>query len=338
MRKIALLPFTILYWLITHTRNVLFDVGILKSFKIPGKSISVGNLSVGGSGKTPMVQYLTRLLQEEYSIQLLSRGYGRSSKGFRQVTKLDNAQTVGDEPLTYFEKFSEKVSVFVCEKRLEGVLKMKAIHSDATIILDDAFQHRYVTPGLQLILTPFNDQFIHDWHLPSGNLREAKEGANRADAIIITKCPKLTEEEREHHRKNYEAYQKPLFFSSIEYGEFQSLGLPIQEMKNILLVSGISSSTSLKNHLMEKHHVEELKFGDHHSFTPTDIKEIHRKFDTFADKEMSIVTTEKDLVKINELLSEEDKKHYPWYVLPITVKMEDEQAFNSMIKDYVRSN
>jgi tetraacyldisaccharide 4'-kinase len=338
MRKIGLLPFTILYWLITFTRNVLFDVGILKSHKIPGKSISVGNLSVGGSGKTPMVIYLTKLLENEHSIQILSRGYGRKTKGFRQVISTDDARSVGDEPLTYFQKFAPKTTVFVCEKRNEGIIKMKEINPDSLIILDDAFQHRHVTPGFQLLLTPFHEQFLTDWHLPSGNLRESIAGANRADAIILTKCPNLTDNEMNTLRKRYEIFEKPVFFSNIEYAELQSVGKPIHQMNSILLVTGISSTTSLKNYLKETYRVEELKFGDHHSFTRGDIKEIHRKFDTFANKEMAIVTTEKDLVKIKELLSETDLRSYPWYVLPITVKMEDNEAFNSMIKDYVRSN
>jgi tetraacyldisaccharide 4'-kinase len=338
MRKIGLLPLTILYWLITYIRNVLFDVGILRSHIIPGKSISVGNLSVGGTGKTPMVIYLTNLLQNEHSIQILSRGYGRKTIGFRQVNSTDDARSVGDEPLTYFQKFAPKTTVFVCEKRQEAIVKMKEINPSSLIVLDDAFQHRYIKPGLQLLLTPFNEQFLTDWHLPSGNLRESIEGANRADVIIITKCPNLTENEMTTHRKRYEIYQKPVFFSKIEYADLQIIGKPIQQIKSILLVTGISSTTTLKNHLKESFRVEELKFGDHHSFTQGDIQEIHRKFDTFAIKEMAIVTTEKDLVKINALLSENDRENYPWNVLPITVKMEDNEAFNSMIKDYVRSN
>lgn len=338
MRKIGLLPFTILYWLITYTRNILFDVGLLKTYSIPGKSISVGNLSVGGSGKTPMVNYLTTLLQSEHSIQILSRGYGRKTKGFRQVNSTDLASTVGDEPLSYYQKFAPKTAVFVCEKRQEAIVNMKEINSSATIILDDAFQHRYVKPGLQLLLTPFHDQFLNDWHLPSGNLRESKHGAHRADAIILTKCPKLTEAEMITLRKRYESYELPLFFSHISYADFQIIGTAVKSLESVLLVTGISSTTSLKNHLMESYEVVELKFSDHHAFTHTDIQEIHRKFDTFANKEMAIITTEKDLVKIQGLLSEKDRQTYPWYVLPISVKMEDEEAFNSMIKNYVRSN
>jgi tetraacyldisaccharide 4'-kinase len=215
---------------------------------------------------------------------------------------------------------------------------MKQVNPSATIILDDAFQHRYVKPGFQLLLTPFQDQFLNDWHLPSGNLRESKKSANRADAILVTKCPNLTEDEMMTHRKHYEIYKKPVFFSRIDYAEFKPLGKSIKHTKSILLVTGIASSHTLKSHLMENFHVEELRFGDHHSFTLGDIQEIHRKFDTFASKEMAIVTTEKDLVKIKGLLTENDRQTYPWHVLPICVIMEDEEAFNSMIKDYVRSN
>lgn len=338
MRKIGLLPFTILYWLITYARNLLFDVGLIKAYSIPGKSISVGNLSVGGSGKTPMVNYLTMLLRNESSIQILSRGYGRKTKGFRQVNDMDTATTVGDEPLSYFQKFAPKTDVFVCEKRKDAIVKMKEIHPSAIIILDDAFQHRYVKPGLQLLLTPYYDPFLTDWHLPSGNLRESKQGAHRADAIVLTKCPKLSEKEMNSLRKRYETYEIPIFFSHIEYAAFQVIGKGLRQLKSVFLVTGISSTTSLKNHLMENYEVTELKFGDHHSFTSADIQEIHRKFDTFANMEMAIVTTEKDLVKIQGLLSEKDRQTYPWYVLPISVKMENEEAFNSMIKNYVRSN
>ena len=338
MRKIGLLPFTILYWLITYTRNLLFDVGLLKSAIIPGKSISVGNLSVGGSGKTPMVVYLTKLLHADISIQILSRGYGRKSKGFRQVHSQDNAQTVGDEPLRYFQIFAPKTEVFVCEKRQDAVANMKALNPSALIILDDAFQHRYVIPGLQLLLTPFNDQFLDDFHLPSGNLRETIAGAKRADAIILTKCPKLTESERIALRKRYDIFQKPVFFSRIVYADFKAIGKLRSSMNAIFLVTGISSTTHLKNHLKQSLEVEEMNFVDHHAFTRADIQEIHRKFDTFANKEMAIVTTEKDLVKIKELLSESDLRDYPWYVLPISVQFEEEEAFNSMIKNYVRSN
>ena len=338
MRKIGLLPFTILYWLITYTRNLLFDVGLLKSTIIPGKSISVGNLSAGGSGKTPMVVYLTSLLQSGNSIQILSRGYGRKSKGFRQVHASDNAQTVGDEPLFYSQKYAPKTEVFVGEKRKEAVVKMKALNPSALIILDDAFQHRYVIPGLQLLLTPYHDQFLDDFHLPSGNLRESISGAKRADAIVLTKCPNLTIEEMDAHRKRYEIFQKPVFFSRIVYDDFQAIGEQQSSMNAIFLVTGISSTTHLKNHLKQTHEVEEMKFADHHAFTRADIQEIHRKFDTFANKEMAIVTTEKDLVKIKELLSESDLRDYPWYVLPISVKFEEEETFNSMLKDYVRGN
>lgn len=338
MRKIALLPATILYWLITFIRNVLFDIGILKSYPIPGKSISVGNLSVGGTGKTPMVSYLTTLLQEECEIQLLSRGYGRNTRGYRQINATDRAETVGDEPLYYFQKFGPSVSVFVSESRKDAVIQMNKLNQHALIILDDAFQHRHVTPGFQLLLTPFSDPFIHDWHLPSGNLREARSGAHRADAIVVTKCPKLSDAERKNYLKSLGIYHKPIFFSSIAYGTFQSVGLTITQVKSILLVTGISSTASLKSYLSENHLLEEVKFGDHHAFTTEDIQEIQRKFDTFADKEMAIVTTEKDFVKIEQLLSETDKQNYPWYVLPINVKMEDELAFNSMIKEYVKSN
>jgi len=338
MRKIGLLPFTILYWLITYTRNLLFDVGLLKSTIIPGKSISVGNLSAGGSGKTPMVVYLTSLLQSENSIQILSRGYGRKSRGFRQVHKTDNAHTVGDEPMFYFQKFTQNVEIFVCEQRKVAIPFMKSRNEQAIILLDDAFQHRHVKPGLQLLLTPYKEQFLDDCHLPSGNLRESKAGAHRADAIVITKCPKLTESERLANRKRYEIYQKPIFFSQIVYGDFLSIGQKRGSMNSVFLVTGISSTSHIKNHLMQSHQVEELKFVDHHAFTQEDIREIHGKFDTFANKEMSIVTTEKDFVKIKELLTENDLHAYPWYVLPITVKLEEEEAFNSMLKDYVRSN
>lgn len=338
MRKIGLLPFTILYWLITYTRNILFDVGVLKSLIIPGKSISVGNLSVGGSGKTPMIMYLTELLSAEKDVHILSRGYGRKTRGFIHVSQKDTPFSVGDEPYTYHEKFKKNVEVFVCEKRKIAIPIMKKIQADALILLDDAFQHRHVKPGLQLLLTPFNEQFLDDCHLPSGNLRESKEGAHRADVIVLTKCPKLTEEEQFRYKKRYETYQKPVFFSTIVYQEFLQKGKAVEQVNSVFLVTGISSNGHLKNHLGEKFELNRMNFADHHPYSEADIQEIHRKFDTFANKEMVIVTTEKDWVKIQSFLNETELQHYPWYVLPITINIQDEQAFNSMILNYVRNN
>ena len=244
MRRLALYPFALIYGAVIWLRNRCFDLHLFKSQPISGKSICIGNISVGGTGKSPHVAYLIAQLHAQVELQVLSRGYGRKTSGFILLDATKTPQEVGDEPCMLYAQHHNKAQFAVCENRNYGIQRLRSAKPSSLILLDDAFQHRYVKPGLQLLLTPFHEQFLNDWHLPSGNLRESKAGAHRADAIILTKCPNLTKKEMEVHRKRYETYQKPIFFSSIEYAELQLVGTPIPQIKSILLVTPSSIRAS----------------------------------------------------------------------------------------------
>ena len=332
-----LFPFSFLYYIITLIRNLFFDWGIITSQKLQEPSICIGNLSVGGSGKTPMTIYLTNLLKNDFQVQILSRGYGRKTSGYKEVTVDSTSDDVGDEPLLYKKRFKTLITVAVAEKRSLGANELLKIQTkNSILLLDDAFQHRSVNAGFSILLTPFQQIFSSDFLLPVGNLREARCGAKRADCIVITKCPESIE--AAHKNRIIECmqkYSKPIFFSSIEYGELISFGAKRTSIESILLVCGIAQPETLIIELRKKYKVEVLLFADHHNFDSTDIKQIHQKFDTFAQESSVIITTEKDYVRLQTKLTADELETYPWYYLPIDLKIENEDEFNFLIKKYV---
>ena len=332
-----LFPFSFLYYIITLIRNLFFDWGIITSQKLQEPSICIGNLSVGGSGKTPMTIYLTNLLKNDFQIQILSRGYGRKTSGYKEVTEDFTSDDVGDEPLLYKNRFKSEITVAVAEKRSLGANELLKIQTkNSILLLDDAFQHRSVNAGFSILLTPFQQIFSSDFLLPIGNLREARCGAKRADCIVITKCPESIE--AAHKNRIIECiqkYSKPIFFSSIEYGELISFGAKRTSFETVLLVCGIAQPETLIIELRKKYKVEVLLFADHHNFDSSDIKEIHQKFDTFAQENSVIITTEKDYIRLVNKLSSEELIKYPWYYLPIELKIEEEEGFNLLIIKYV---
>lgn len=332
-----LFPFSFLYYIITILRNLFFDWGIITSQKLQEPSICIGNLSVGGSGKTPMTIYLTNLLKNDFQVQILSRGYGRKTFGYKEVTEDSTSDDVGDEPLLYKKRFKTELTVAVAEKRSLGASKLLEKQTkNSILLLDDAFQHRSVNAGFSVLLTPFQKLFSSDFLLPVGNLREARCGANRADCIVITKCPESIE--ATHKNRIIEClqkYSKPIFFSSIEYGELISFAAKRTSFKTVLLVCGIAQPETLIIELRKKYKVEVLLFADHHNFDSTDIKQIHQKFDTFAQESSVIITTEKDYVRLQTKLTANELETYPWYYLPIDLKIENEDEFNFLIKKYV---
>ena len=332
-----LFPFSFLYYIITLIRNLFFDWGIITSQKLQEPSICIGNLSVGGSGKTPMTIYLTNLLKNDFQVQILSRGYGRKTSGYKEVTVDSTSDDVGDEPLLYKNRFKSEITVAVAEKRSLGANELLKIQTkNSLLLLDDAFQHRSVNAGFSILLTPFQQIFTSDFLLPVGNLREARCGANRADCIVITKCPESIE--AAHKNRIIECmqkYSKPIFFSSIEYGELISFGAKRTSFETVLLVCGIAQPETLIIELRKKYKVEVLLFADHHNFDSSDIKEIHQKFDTFAQESSVIITTEKDYVRLQTKLTADELETYPWYYLPIELKIENEDEFNLLIKKYV---
>jgi tetraacyldisaccharide 4'-kinase len=311
-------------------RNYLYDKGILKSYSFNIPVIAVGNLSVGGTGKTPQIEYLIRLLSPKYKIASLSRGYKRKSEGFVLATSNATAVLLGDEPFQYFKKFPN-IQVAVDVDRKNGIEKLLSLKSKPEVILlDDAFQHRKIKAGFYILLTSYDDLFCDDFMLPTGNLRESRNGARRANMIIITKCPPSISEIDQETIKNKIGLAIPIFFSCIEYDDKiynQNNTLEVSEIKSKekVLLAGIAKPKPFFDYLQKE--VDDLmSFPDHHHFSESDISVIKNKA-----KDKIIVTTEKDFVRLDaEILAKQ------LYYLPITSKFVDKQAiFDKTILNYV---
>lgn len=295
--RYLLFPFSILYGWITSIRNFLFDKGILKSYSFDIPIIAVGNLSVGGTGKTPQIEYLIRLLSSNYKIATLSRGYKRKSEGFVLADSNSNAEILGDEPFQIHQKFPN-IHVAVDAQRKNGIEQLLKLDSKPEVILlDDAFQHRKVKAGFYILLSSFDDLYFNDFMLPTGNLRESRSGAKRANVIIITKCPKdLSELAQENIIKKI-GLNVPIFFSFIDYdsevyNEFESK--KVEEIIDVdkLLLAGIAKPEPFFAYLQAEKNVK-LVYPDHHHFSEKDIEEIKNK----ANNKL-IITTEKDYVRL----------------------------------------
>lgn len=329
LRKI-LFPFSILYGCITSIRNFLFDKGILKSYSFDIPVIAVGNLSVGGTGKTPQIEYLIRLLSDNYKIATLSRGYKRKSKGFILADETTTAAFLGDEPFQFYKKFP-KIQVAVDADRKNGIEKLLS-QSDKpdVILLDDAFQHRKVKAGFYILLTSYDDLFYKDFILPTGNLRESRSGANRTDLIIVTKCPKNLSYEEQKNIRNEIGLDKDIFFTFIDYDEKvysvdKELEVNSIKKSDKLLVAGIAKPEPFFRHLDAKTN-EKISFPDHHNFSDSDIENIKNK-----SKNSLIITTEKDFVRLNGKLPNEQL-----FYLPIKSKfINNELVFNSEIIKFI---
>ena len=339
LRKI-LYPFSLLYGEVTSSRNRWYDKGVLKSttFEIP--VIVVGNLSVGGTGKTPQIEYLVRLLKDSYTVAILSRGYKRTSKGFLIANTTTKVAEIGDEPMQYFSKF-KNVIVAVDADRVNGITQLNKLENKPELVLlDDAFQHRKVEAGLNILLTSYNDLYIDDKVLPTGNLREKVTGANRAQIIVITKCPNVLSEEEQFKisKKLKIELHQTVFFSKIKYANSVEnktttiLTNNLPEYK-ILLVTGIANTKPLENFLSSKGvDFQHLRFSDHHNFTQKDKHKIEQQFlEITADKKL-ILTTEKDYVRSFSGVAN-------YYFLPIeTTFITHQNDFNTLIKRYVEQN
>lgn len=334
--RLLLLPFGWIYGCVTFIRNVLFDLGVLSSYKIPSKSIVVGNLSVGGTGKSPHILYLVELLNGQKPISIVSRGYGRKTRGLLTVEENSEAINVGDEPLMFKKRLKDSATVLVNESREIGVKAALEINSDSLILLDDAFQHRKVKAGFSIVLTDYNQPFYKDFMLPAGNLREWSSGKNRADCIVVTKCPdELTSLDKTAIQKKIQFKNEHVYFSKMIYGDMIPFGKEQATIEKVILVTGIANPKPLEEWLNRFYNVETVRFPDHHNFSLRDIEEIHQKIDSFVNENVVIVTTEKDYVRLHSLLSENDKLHYPWYYQSMTVKIENEEKFKAIIKAYV---
>ena len=331
IKKILFWILSIPFLLVTSIRNFLYNIGVIKSHQFNIPIISIGNLDLGGSGKTPSIEYLVRLLSNNYKVAVLSRGYGRKSIGFILADYNSDAGTIGDESMQYYKKF-KNIIVSVDSNRVRGINKLIKLNSKLEIVLlDDAYQHRKVKPGMSILLTKFNDLYSDDNIFPLGNLRESKRNANRADVIIVTKCDKNINKDQKRHiiqKLNIGDNQK-IYFSSIKYSKMvydKESSKPLSEFKNIkfTLVTGIADSSHLINYLNDSgYNFNHILFKDHHDFSNSDIIKI--------DRNNLIITTEKDYVKLFTKITSS------LYYLPIEFIIDNEVDFSKQILDYIQT-
>ncbi|CAA7390531.1 tetraacyldisaccharide 4'-kinase [Chryseobacterium fistulae] len=341
MKRWYLYPFSLGYHLITAIRNRMYDWGIFKSTKFTTPIINVGNLSVGGSGKSPMVMYLACFLSKHYRTGVLSRGYGRLTKGYMITNYDSNYKMVGDEAMQLFERFKNRFVIAVSEDRVPGAHKVINDMDLNALVLDDAMQHRKIKAGFTILMTDYNNPYFKDHLLPAGDLRESRAGAKRANIIMVSKCPdELTEESKQYYisRIRPSANQK-VFFSSINYDENvygRDKILPDNNLNyyDILLITGIANPKPLLQHLAKfSKRVKHLKFRDHHNFSEDDIKKITAEYKKLGEYKL-ILTTEKDYVRLKTFDYLRDIVYY-W---PINVVIDKKEEFNEIILDYVKNN
>jgi tetraacyldisaccharide 4'-kinase len=344
--KCLLLPFSFLYGLVTDIRNFLYDKGFWKEYTFNFPIINVGNLTVGGTGKTPHVEYLIRLLKDKYVLTTLSRGYGRKTKGFILADSAANAQTIGDEPYQFYQKFKDGIDVVVGEDRVEAVTKILIQKPENNlIILDDAFQHRRIKPSLNVLLMDYSRPIYEDFAFPAGRLRERRHGAKRADVVIVTKCPEdlldYLQKEIESNLKLYLNNNTPLFFTKITYGKPQNCRSQESNssFKKVVLLSGIANPKPFEAYAKTQFEVvNHLIFTDHYNFTVKDLVDI--KNQNYADGTI-ILMTEKDMVKFQPFLNHELLKGIELYYLPIEIgflNIEMKTNFDELILTHVSLN
>jgi tetraacyldisaccharide 4'-kinase len=329
LRKI-LFPLALLYWCVTFLRNWLYDIGVLKSYSFDIPVITVGNLSVGGTGKTPQIEYLIRLLSDDYQIAVLSRGYKRKSKGFLLADETATAASIGDEPFQLHAKFP-MVQVAVDVQRKNGIQQLlQAAKRPDVILLDDAFQHRKVKAGLSILLTAYDDLFYKDFILPFGNLRESAIEKKRADIILVTKCPNdLSDYAQQKIIKELQVTQ-PVYFSTIHYDNqivsaenTCSVSEILKESK--VLVAGIAKPNLFFDYIKKEQDVC-FTFPDHHHFSKADCEKIKA-----SAQGKKIVTTEKDFVRLRGMLPSSQL-----YYLPIRTSFLNATKFDTVIKHFVQ--
>ena len=345
-----LLPLSWLYGLGVKFRNMLFEIGILRSESFDVPVISVGNITVGGTGKTPHVEYLIELLKDKAKVAVLSRGYKRRTRGFVIADDNATAKTIGDEPLQMKRKYGDDIMVAVDRKRCHGIRQLTSDEDGIDVILlDDAFQHRYVKPGVNILLVDYHRLIIYDKLLPAGRLREPLSGKNRADIVIVTKCPhdlKPMEFRVITKAMNLYPFQR-LFFTCLEYrnitpvfgrGE-QSLD-SIGKDCHILLLTGIASPQQMIEDLSPRcPHITPLTFGDHHTFTSSDVARINNEFAALPHPKM-IITTEKDATRLIAVEGLSEEVRGAMFALPVKIRfmLGQEESFNEKIIGYVRKN
>ncbi|GAL68165.1 tetraacyldisaccharide 4'-kinase [Jejuia pallidilutea] len=330
LRKI-LFPVVPVYYLITWLRNRLYDLGIKKSTSFSIPIICVGNLSVGGTGKTPMIEYLVRLLKDDAKIATLSRGYKRKTEGFQLAKSTSTSEDLGDEPFQFYNKFAANVTVAVDSNRVNGITKLLQLNNAPEIVLlDDAFQHRKVKAGLNIMLTTYSNPFFNDMVLPTGDLREPKSGYKRADIIVVTKCPSnISNIKKEEFLKRIKPTEyQHVFFSTIAYANkvvSKTAEVELNSLTNFTLVTGIANATPLVTFLKSKNlKFQHLNFKDHYEFSPDDISKL--------ESCEVILTTEKDFMRLKQYKALEKRLFY----LPITVNILENATFDNLVKRFIK--
>lgn len=326
--RLLLLPFSLLYGLIIYLRNLFYDNGVLKSSAFSVPTISVGNLSIGGTGKTPHIEYLVSMLKDYIEVATLSRGYKRKTSGFLEIHESMTAAEAGDEPLQFKRKFGSEVVVSVGESRALAIPKLMMKHPDLQVVLlDDAFQHRSIKPYINILLTDYSRLFTDDFVLPAGRLREWPGSYERADIIIVTKCPTdLSEERAEEVRAKIKPYKhQSLFFTGLEYESPYYLfnrNYRLNEDKTIgvYLVSAIANTQSLLSHVNNIYTLEAKKeYEDHHFFSNMDLANIAKEFSWIRNNKKIILTTEKDAMRLESHRAFLQERKLPVFVLPVSV-------------------
>lgn len=347
LAKALLAPFSLLYGLGVSFRNWTYERGIQRSITFSVPVISVGNLTVGGAGKTPHIEYLIRGLRPYLNVATLSRGYRRKTRGFIEVRPGMDAEHVGDEPLQYARKFPD-VTVNVAEERAFAIPEIMARRPDTQLILlDDAFQHRAVRPGLNVLLTTFAEPFTRDYLLPSGRLREWRSGYERADVIIVSKCPRELDaataaalraeiDPLPHQRVffSYYDYAAPYYLLDHRYR------LRMEDGVSVLLISAIAGTAYLLEHLHQQSpHVQTLDYEDHHYFDRRDLSNLALRFREMPGKHKAIVTTEKDAMRLELHKEFIRREQLPVFVLPLAVRFHFDEgpAFDTLVRDYLLS-
>ena len=341
--RILLFPFSLVYLAAIFIRNRLYDWNILKSVSFNLPLICIGNVAVGGTGKSPMVEYLLRELRNQFRVATLSRGYKRKTKGYTLANTHSTALEIGDEPMQFHLKFPN-LTIAVGEERVEAIPQILHDRPDTqAIILDDAFQHRAIKAGMNIILTDYSNLYTRDWYLPTGDLRDERRSMARADIIIVTKCPPgLTEQERDAILAELAPQpRQQVFFTAIRYGtpyhiiskQTHRLGPDVE----VLLVTGIANPRPLKNLLQEKTRIYyEMAYNDHYIFSIDDLKDMVKRFNALPAGDKIILTTEKDAVRLVKFATE--LGGIPFYVVPIELDFLFNEAahFNQLIGTFIR--
>ena len=348
--RFLLFPIALLYGAIVRVRNLLFNIGFLnsESFSIP--VISVGNITVGGTGKTPLTEFIIKTLKDDYSVALLSRGYKRETKGVIVAGSDSEVREIGDEPKQILDKFKD-IIVAVAEKRVDGIKRLLSKDiKPQVIVMDDAYQHRYVKPGYSILVIDYNRPLWKDLMLPAGELREPMSGKRRANIILFSKCPanlSIVEQKKLIKKVKLSSHQE-VYFSNVGYQDVSSVfsineKLNTEQLKKttVLIVTGIANPQPLVDYL--KPLVKEfalMQFPDHHQFTYKEIKEINHRFDSIQDKSKVILTTEKDAVRFKQVISEGSELAKYLYFIPIEIKIlnDKKEEFKEKIITYVKEN